>query len=163
MSIDPSLKLSTRLQRKGSVTIKVDKTRKRHRSHFSASHCCSSTALIISLREDLVVVALFHDFLRSCEPVQMPRQGWSTVQARRLVASHQGSASAVEQVAHQGPSIFQATSEGPSRITGHPARGQSPRPSSRGSCVDCQGTSDQIGGGNGSCGRATHFLTCTMR
>ena len=79
---------------------------------------------------------------------------------RRLVASHQGSTSAVEQVAHQGPSIFQATSEGPSRITGHPtARGQSPRPSSEGSCVDRQGTSDEIGGGNGSCGRVRpHFL-----
>ena len=38
------------------------------------------------------------------------------VGSRRL-ASHQGSTSAVEQVTHPEPSIFQATSEGPSRIT----------------------------------------------
>ena len=80
--------------------------------------------------------------------------------ARWLVANHQRSTSAVDQVAHQRSSVFEATSEGPPRVAGQPsATGQSSRPSTRGGGVDL-GSCVFVGGGTGSGGRVRpHFLT----
>ena len=81
----------------------------------------------------------------------MPRKGWSTV-------LDGCSSSAVDEVARQRSSVFEATSERPPWFTGHAsARGQSPRTVTRGH-VSRQGSSDEIGGGNGSSGRdGPHF------
>ena len=60
-------------------------------------------------REDLVLCCVISRFLRSCETAQhAPHRMEHRPGSRRLVAHHQRSMSAVEQVARQRPSIFQA-------------------------------------------------------
>ena len=73
--------------------------------------------------------------------------------ARWMVAAHQGSSSAIDEVASQRSSALEAPSKDPPEFTSHPrARVQSPWTGARGSRVRRQGSSGEIGGRNGSSG-----------
>ena len=81
-----------------------------------------------------------------------------------MVADHQGSSTAIDEMARQRSPVFEVTREGPPQITGHPTtRGQSPRTASRGGCVSGQSSSGEIGGGNGSSGRDRPYVFAFAR
>ena len=102
-------------------------------------------------------VALFHDFCVLVRRRSMHRTGWSTVQVPDgWLHTIKGPCPQSNKWPARDRQSSKPTSEGP-QVTGQSlARGQ-PRPASKGSYVDRQGTGAESGGGNGSCGLRPHY------
>ena len=139
-------------EQKNSRTARQEETRieKTARSHFGSSCHFSQTAHCLRVLPKVALVFCIHvsrGFHAAQRMEHCPGARW-------MVAAYQGSPSAIDEVARQRSPVFEATREGPPWITGHAtARGQPPRPVSRGGRVRRQCSSGEIGGGDGSSGR----------